>query len=258
MHGDRDQYGNLWIGRTQEAAAARDSSPEARAAATGAAELVEGPPPPLGDGEPHVRAGEPTAPFGLNPWTGEPMRPAPQLDLPGVAPGLRAPISELGWLGLDSRNGRLLAGDGAITSGAVAFGEVREIVVRPQRPFRGRYLWVHSAIARSFLIHAVRVGHVIAGVAPTPLPADIFAVNYDDIATLKIHDVEPGTVMRIEVLRIPAEMPGGDPSRAWRGVPFDLPAASPGMEIGIMVENIERKVFEPARFLGAFLGDMVR
>lgn len=247
MDNDRDEYGHLWIGRAGAGAATApgapgvDSSPEAMAAAVG----VGGGPPPgvwTGDELPGAQA----------------VRSEPQLQLPGVAQGRRAPIVELGWLGLDSRGGRLLAGEGAITSGAVAFGEVREIVVRPQRPFRGRYLWVHSSIARSFLIHAVRVGPMIAGVAPTPIPADIFAVNYDDLATLTIHEVEPGKVVRIDVLRVPGDMPDGDPTRAWHGVPFHLPAAQVGMEVAIMVENIERKVYEPLRFLGAFLGETVR
>lgn len=241
MHGDRDSYGNLWIGRQREAATTQDISPEAMAAA-----VVAGPPP-----EGARWAGDELPGAG-------PVLAAPQLDLPGVAPGPRAAIAEWGWLGLDSRGGRLLAGEGQITSGAVAFGEVREIVVRPQRPFRARYLWVHSAIARSFIIHAVRVGHALAGVAPTPIPADIFAVNYEDIATLQLHELEPGRVLRLDVLKVPAEMPSGDPARMWRGVPFDLPAAGPGMEIGVMVENIERKVYEPARFIGAFLGETVR
>ena len=282
MHNDRDEYGHLWIGRGAAGVAAAegspgaDTSPEAMAAAEGAdtspeamaAGVAAGEAPPAEAGDvgaaavDKLREISDAATAQLTPTEREILAArfgiTPQLNLPGVAQGRRAPIVELGWLGLDSRGGRLLAGEGAITSGAVAFGEVREIVVRPQRPFKGRYLWVHSSIARSFLIHAVRVGPMIAGVAPTPIPADIFAVNYDDLATLQIHEVEPGKVVQIDVRRVPGDMPDGDPARAWHGVPFHLPAAQVGMEVAIMVENIERKVFEPIRFLGAFLGETVR
>jgi hypothetical protein len=158
------------------------------------------------------------------------------------------------WLGFDSRDGRLLAGDSApLTSGAIKFGEVRELWVRPMRPFKGRYLWVHSAAARSFLIHSVRVGNQMAGIGTQPIPADMFAVDYGELAKLTIHDVEPGKLVSIEVHQAPAAMPRG--GAGWRGIPFDLPACQVGQDIGIIVENIERTVFEPLRFLGAFLGE---
>jgi hypothetical protein len=171
----------------------------------------------------------------------------------GAQPSLPGFAAVWGWLGLDSRGGRLMAGDSALTSGCLPFGEVREIVVRPHVPFRGRYLWVHAACAASFLIHSVRVGPRMAGVAPTPVPADIFAVNYGELPDVTIHDVEPGRVVRIDVFKTPADMPRGGPG--WRGVPFDLPLARVGAEVAILIENIDRARYEPLRFLGGFLGE---
>jgi len=206
MH-ERDQYGNMWVGKTaidvaQPASSKNETDPE-------------NPPPPPSRAE------------------------------------------EWAWLGLDSRHGRLLAGDGALTSGAIAFGEVREIAVRVARPFRGRYLWVHAPCASSFLIHAVRVGLTATGVASFPIPADIFAVRYDELPEASLAIV-PGEVnaIHINVNRSPADLPA--PGDGWRGIPFDLPAAFVGMDVSIIVENIERTVYQPARFLGAFLGLTVR
>lgn len=254
MHDTKDPYGNTWLNPP----AAAPAAPEAPGAALR---------PDIAGGAPEVMAEAVAAVEGRDPVVFAASDGDVTYTTPYREPARRAAHAEHAknpeasqwgmrwvWLGFDSRDGRLLAGDAApLTSGAIKFGEVRELWARPMRPFKGRYLWVHSSAARSFLIHSVRVGNRMAGIGTQPIPADMFAVEYGELAKLTIHDVEPGKLVAIEVHQAPEAMPRGAPG--WRGIPFDLPACQVGQDIGIIVENIERTVYEPLRFLGAFLGE---
>jgi hypothetical protein len=88
-----------------------------------------------------------------------------------------------GWLGFDSRSGRLLAGEVTRTGDIEPAGYVA-IAVRPQIPFRGERLFVHQPIASSFIIHSLRVGFMETTVTSAPIPADAFATRMDALAEI--------------------------------------------------------------------------
>lgn len=145
-----------------------------------------------------------------------------------------------GWIGFDSRQGRLLAGEVNRTGDVMPAGCVT-IAPRPQLPFRGTRLFVHQPIASSFLIHSMRVGNCEQTVACSPIPADAFATRMDMLAQVD-EMFARDKVIEIKVGKIAAELLGS---------PWVLPIAHPGTEITIMVENIGDR---PMRFLAGMLG----
>lgn len=145
-----------------------------------------------------------------------------------------------GWLGFDSRQGRLLAGE-VNQTGALMPGGYVAIVSRPQIPFRGQRLFVHQPIASSFLIHEVRVGTMSATAASCPIPADAFATRMDALAQMD-EMFARDKVIEIQVGKTAAELLGS---------PWTLPVAPPGTEIMIFIENIGDR---PLRFLAGMLG----
>lgn len=145
-----------------------------------------------------------------------------------------------GWLGFDSRQGRLLAGEVNRTGEVMPAGLVA-IASRPQILFRGQRLFVHQPIASSFLIHEARVGTMSALAAVYPIPADAFATRMDVLAQVD-EMFARDKVIAIQVGKTAAELLGS---------PWTLPAAHPGDEIMLYVENIGG---EPLRFLAGMLG----
>ena len=145
-----------------------------------------------------------------------------------------------GWLGFDSREGRMLAGE-VTRSGEVMPAGYVGIVVRPQISFRGQRLFVHQPIASSFLIHSLRVGQRETTVTSTPIPADAFATHMDVLALID-EMFARDKVIEIKVGKTGAEM---------LGAPWTLPVARSGVDITCYVENIGDK---PLRFLAGMLG----
>jgi len=149
-----------------------------------------------------------------------------------------------GWLGFDSRSGRLLAGEVNHTGDVMPAGYVA-IASRPQIPFRGVRLFVHLPIASSFLIHSLRVSTRDAMVSgASPIPADAFATRMDVLAEIDALFARD-KVIEIKVGKTAAELLGS---------PWSLPIAGPGIEITIAVENIGDR---PLRFLGGMLGKVL-
>lgn len=149
------------------------------------------------------------------------------------------------WVGFDSRQGRLLAGEVNRTGDLMPAGYVA-IATRPQVPFRGTRLFVHQPIASSFLIHSLRVGQSEQTVsACAPIPADAFATRMDMLAQVD-EMFARDKVIEIKVGKNAAELLGS---------PWILPIAFPGTEITIMVENIGDR---PLRFLAGMLGEVER
>ncbi len=145
-----------------------------------------------------------------------------------------------GWLGFDSRSGRLLAGEVNHTGDVMPAGYVA-IMVRPQIPFRGARLFVHQPIASSFLIHSLRVGTRETTVAAGPIPADAFATRMDALAEIDAMFARD-KVIEIKVGKTAVELLGS----LWA-----LPIAYPGTDITLAIENISDR---PLRFLGGMLG----
>jgi hypothetical protein len=145
-----------------------------------------------------------------------------------------------GWIGFDSRNGRLLAGE-VTRTGDVAPGGYVSIASRPQRPFRGERLFVHQPIASSFVIHSFRVGSWEQTVTPSVIPADAFATRMDMIAQMD-EMLARDKVIEIKVGKNGAELLGS---------PWTLPIASIGTELTIAVENISD---QPLRFIAGMVG----
>lgn len=145
-----------------------------------------------------------------------------------------------GWLGFDSRQGRLLAGEVNRTGEVMRAGFVA-LVSRPQIPFQGQRLFVHQPIASSFLIHSVRVGTRETTAASCPIPADAFATRMDALAQVDALFARD-KVIEIQVGKTAAELLGS---------PWTLPVARPGDEITLSVENIGDR---PLRFLAGMLG----
>jgi hypothetical protein len=149
-----------------------------------------------------------------------------------------------GWIGFDSRLGRLLAGEVNSTGEVMPAGYVA-IVSRPQLLFRGTRLFVHQPIASSFLIHSFRVGQLETTVAATsPIPADAFATRMDALATID-EMFARDKVIEIKVGKTGAELLGS---------PWTLPVALPGIDLTIYVENIGDR---PKRFLAGMLGKVL-
>lgn len=145
------------------------------------------------------------------------------------------------WIGFDSRQGRLLAGE-VNRTGEVMPASCAVVATRPQKPFRGTRLYVHQPIASSFLIHSLRVGQQDQMVsAMSPIPADAFATRMDTLAQID-EMFARDKVIEIKVGKTAAELLGS---------PWTLPVAFVGTEIMIMVENIGDK---PLRFLAGMLG----
>jgi len=154
-------------------------------------------------------------------------------------------LSADGWIGFDSRSGRLLAGEVNRTGDVMPAGYVA-IAARPQIPFRGDRLCVHLPIASSFLIHSLRVGtREAAASAMAPIPADAFATRMDTIAEIDALFARD-KVIEIKVGKKAVELIGS---------PWTLPIATPGFDITIYVENIGT---EPLRFLAGMLGRVPR
>jgi hypothetical protein len=146
----------------------------------------------------------------------------------------------IGWIGFDSRQGRLLAGE-VNGSGAVMPAGFVAVVSRPQVLFRGQRLFVHQPIASSFLIHSMRVGTSEMTGAPCPIPADSFATRMDALAQIDAMFARD-KVIEIQVGKTAAELLGS---------PWTLPTVRPGDEIMLSIENISDR---PLRFLAGMLG----
>ena len=149
-----------------------------------------------------------------------------------------------GWLGFDSRNGRLLAGE-VTRTGDVDRGGYVAIATRPQVQFRGRRLFVHLPIASSFLIHSLKVGNAEQTAANAPIPADAFATRMDALAEVDAMFARD-KVIEVKVGKSGAELLGS---------PWYLPAALAGTDLTIFVENIGDR---PLRFVAGMLGDVPR
>ena len=157
----------------------------------------------------------------------------------------KAPISGEhdvdGWIGFDSRSGRLLAGEVTRTGDLMPAGYAA-IASRPQRPFRGLRLFVHQPIASSFLIHSLRVGNSEQTVsACSPIPADAFATRMDALAQMD-EMFARDKVIEIKIGKTAAELLGS---------PWILPVTPQGMEIILSVENIGDR---PLRFIAGMCG----
>jgi hypothetical protein len=148
-----------------------------------------------------------------------------------------------GWIGFDSRLGRLLAGEVTRTGDLIPAGYAA-IASRPQVPFRGERLFVHQPIASSFVIHSLRVSMLEAMAAVSPIPADAFATRMDALAQID-EMFARDKVIEIKVGKTAAELLGS---------PWILPLALPGIEITIAVENIGDR---PLRFLAGMLGKVL-
>jgi hypothetical protein len=145
-----------------------------------------------------------------------------------------------GWLGFDSRSGRLLAGE-VTRTGDVQPGGYIAIATRPQVAFRGERLCVHVPIASSFLIHSLRAGNWEMTVAATsPIPADAFATRMDVLAEIDAMFARD-KVIEVKVGKSGAELLGS---------PWTLPIVN-GIDLTIYVENIGDR---PLRFLAGMLG----
>lgn len=146
-----------------------------------------------------------------------------------------------GWIGFDSRMGRLLAGE-VTRTGDVMPGGCVAIGSRPQVVFRGQRLFVHQPIASSFMIHSMRVGNSEQMVsACAPIPADAFATHMDALAQID------EMFARDKVIEIKIGKRGSE----LLGSPWTLPAVQPGMDLTIAVENIGDR---PLRFVAGMLG----
>lgn len=162
------------------------------------------------------------------------MKDIPSLDV-------NAALNADGWIGFDSRLGRLLAGEVNHTGDVMPGGYV-VISSKPQIPFRGERLFVHLPIASAFLIHSMRVGtrEMIAS-AMSPIPADAFATRMDGLAEIDAMFARD-KVIEIKVGKKGVEMLGS---------PWSMPRTRPGDELMIYVENVGA---EPLRFLAGMLG----
>jgi len=149
-------------------------------------------------------------------------------------------VSADGWIGFDSRCGRLLAGE-VTPSGEVMPAGFVMLVSRPQVPFRGERLFVHLPIASSFIIHSMRVGPRELTAATSPIPADAFATRMDAIAEMD------AMFARDKVIEIKVGKKGVE----LLGSPWSMPLACGGDELMISIENIGDR---PLRFLAGMLG----
>lgn len=150
-------------------------------------------------------------------------------------------VSADGWIGFDSRSGRLLAGE-VTPSGEVMPAGYVAIVSRPQIPFRGERLFVHFPIASSFLIHSFRVGsREMTASAMSPIPADAFATRMDALAEID------AMFARDKVIEVKVGKKGVE----LLGSPWTLPIADAGDELILYIENIGDR---PLRFLAGMLG----
>ena len=151
------------------------------------------------------------------------------------------PLNADGWIGFDSRLGRLLAGEVNHTGDVMPGGYVM-ITSRPQISFRGERLCVHIPIASSFLIHSMRVGmREMTASAATAIPADAFATRMDGLAEIDAMFARD-KVIEIKVGKRGVEMLGS---------PWSMPRTRPGDELMIYVENVGDA---PLRFLAGMLG----
>lgn len=148
-----------------------------------------------------------------------------------------------GWLGFDSRSGRLLAGEVTRTGDILPAGYVA-IASKPQILFRGERLFVHLPIASSFLIHSLRVGTREMTAAWSPIPADAFATRMDALAEIDAMFARD-KVIEIQVGKTAAELLGS---------PWTLPVVPPGTDVMIAVENISDR---PLRFIAGMLGKVL-
>ncbi len=151
----------------------------------------------------------------------------------------REPDSVDGWLGFDSRCGRLLAGEVTRTGDVMPAGYIA-IVTRPQLPFRGQRLFVHLPIASSFLIHSLKVGNMEQTVASAPIPADAFATRMDVLAEIDALFARD-KVIEVKIGKSGAELLGS---------PWVLPIAN-AVDVTIYIENIGDR---PLRFVAGMLG----
>lgn len=154
-------------------------------------------------------------------------------------------LSADGWLGFDSRMGRLLAGEVNRTGDLMPAGYIA-IATRPQVAFRGERLFVHQIVASSFVIHSLRVStREMTVAAAAPIPADAFATRMDSLAEIDAMFVRD-KVIEIKVSKRADELLGAS---------WTLPIAHAGTEVTICVENISDR---PLRFLAGMRGKVPR
>jgi hypothetical protein len=146
-------------------------------------------------------------------------------DFPQPAATLVQPATD-SWLGFDS---------------ATPVDISCSMMAWPWVPFRGKRLAVHRD-CRDFLIRTVTVGMRMMLASKTPLPADLFVVNFDDLPHLAV------AVPQERPVRIVVDAHIGD----LIGLPFELPVAMPGVAIELVVENLDRAM--PRRFLAGWYG----
>lgn len=148
-----------------------------------------------------------------------------------------------GWLGFDSRHGRLLAGDTLQRDGLIKPGDTAIIESRPQRPWRGVRLYVHGPCADSFILHSARAGARESLIATDPIPCDAFATRLDQLASID------ALFKRDEVFVLTIEKAA---SRQL-GEELLMPLVVPGDRICLHVENVGSA---PCRFVAGFLGEI--
>jgi hypothetical protein len=168
------------------------------------------------------------------------------VDVAQIADSMKSRVADQvavadGWLGFDSRSGRLLAGEVTRTGDVMPGGYVA-IVSRPQVPFRGERLCVHMPIASSFLIHSLRAGtREMTAAATSPIPADAFMTRMDALAEIDAMFARD-QVIEVKVGKSGAELLGS---------PWTLPLVDGGIDIILSVENIGDR---PLRFIAGMLG----
>ncbi len=165
-------------------------------------------------------------------------------------PFVRMPIPQMqivpAWLGIDSLRGRFMLGkeEGPV-DGLVPPGQYAQIGITLFTFFKGERLFVKRDCASSFLIHEVLVGNINTKANQTPIIAEPFAVDFEDLAKVSLEVEEAtkeGKVVKIKVEKISLDVVGQ---------PWPMPACQPGMSITVGVENIGNS---PSRFLAAFFG----
>lgn len=159
----------------------------------------------------------------------------------------------LGILGLDSAlGGRSWSRPyGAEPRGLVEPGESVIISTQPQRPFKGTRVLVGAVCAPYFIIERAYVGVESLFLNCDPVPAEAFATR-GDLLPLVVAAYEASGVVCIE-LKPSTHVSLVDDAMV--GAALSLPLATPGISVGMQVQNISES---PRRFIAGIFGETVR
>lgn len=144
----------------------------------------------------------------------------------------------------------------------VKFGQVVSVIARPQIPCRPIWLAIPEHIAKSFIIHGIRVGNNYQTATAESIPAECFSTKGDILAVINtsLKDAKIRTdggyteIITVEDCQIAVDFKM--PAEKFLGE-FRMEPLGPGMDFFLNVENSGGNHGNPTRFMAAIFAEVL-